>query len=214
MDGSGFEEEKWLIAPGMLGNYEVSDMGRIKRITRGHGTQPGRILTPGDHGKYGHKFVTRLGESGKMEKFYVHRLVMLAFVGPPPEGRNQVRHIDGNASNNLLENLAWSTAAENMADVIAMGRNANANKTHCPKGHHYSGDNLAFGKRGNRTTVERICITCRDEFRKSGIPDGDERHGTMKGYIRGCKCERCREANASYKKSWAKKYRYGKKRAS
>jgi hypothetical protein len=44
-----------------------------------------------------------------------HRLVLQTFVGPCPEGM-ECRHLDGNASNNRVSNLAWGTAVENAAD--------------------------------------------------------------------------------------------------
>lgn len=42
----------------------------------------------------------------------VHRLVLLAFVGPPPPGM-VASHIDGNPSNNRPENLRWESPSEN-----------------------------------------------------------------------------------------------------
>ncbi len=51
----------------------------------------------------------------------MHRLVLEAFVGPCPEGM-QCRHLDGNRSNNHIDNLAWGTPKENCAD---RGRHGN-----------------------------------------------------------------------------------------
>lgn len=45
----------------------------------------------------------------------VHRLVLEAFVGPCPEGM-ECRHLDGNPTNNRLENLCWGSKQENMDD--------------------------------------------------------------------------------------------------
>ena len=47
--------------------------------------------------------------------FYVHRLVAFAFRGPPPNARAwQVHHVDGNGSNNRLENLEYVTHQQNV----------------------------------------------------------------------------------------------------
>ena len=47
--------------------------------------------------------------------FYVHRLVAFAFRGPPPTAHAwQVHHLDGNPSNNRLENLRYVTQQQNM----------------------------------------------------------------------------------------------------
>lgn len=45
----------------------------------------------------------------------VHRLVLLAFVGPCPE-EMEACHNDGNPKNNMLENLRWDTRVNNHAD--------------------------------------------------------------------------------------------------
>ena len=47
-------------------------------------------------------------------KMSVHRLVALAFLGPPPDRGSQVNHKDGNPENNFLWNLEWVSGSENM----------------------------------------------------------------------------------------------------
>ena len=48
------------------------------------------------------------------KQFKVHRLVAHAFLGPPPsEEAWQVNHIDGNGSNNQMDNLEWVSQSEN-----------------------------------------------------------------------------------------------------
>ena len=46
----------------------------------------------------------------------VHRLVLETFVGPSPVGM-ECLHIDGNPTNNHIENLRWGTRIENRADI-------------------------------------------------------------------------------------------------
>lgn len=45
----------------------------------------------------------------------VHRLVLLAFVGPRPEA-HECRHLNGKRDDNRLANLTWGTKTENDAD--------------------------------------------------------------------------------------------------
>lgn len=60
--------------------------------------------------------------AGDQRKAYVHRLVCEAFYGPAPEGLPEVRHLDGDSSNNRPENLDWGTKEQNALDRSAHGR--------------------------------------------------------------------------------------------
>jgi len=101
-------EERWRTIAGHP-NYEVSDHGRVRRVTNSYRNiyKKGFILKPLPNGR-GH-FQLKL--NGKMR--YVHRLVLIAFVGPCPEGC-ECNHKDGVKANNHLSNLEWVTHSENM----------------------------------------------------------------------------------------------------
>lgn len=62
----------------------------------------------------------RLYRDNEFKDFFVHRLVLSAFV-PMPEGKNQVNHIDGVKDNNNLNNLEWVTGQENMQKAFEIG---------------------------------------------------------------------------------------------
>jgi len=51
---------------------------------------------------------------------YVHRLVLEAFIGPCPKGM-ECRHLNGDKTDNRLENLVWGTKEENEKDKISHG---------------------------------------------------------------------------------------------
>jgi hypothetical protein len=65
--------------------------------------------------------------NGKTRNFYHHRLVALAFVDRPDRHLDktyselEVNHIDGNKSNNAVDNLEWVTPLENIQHAIALG---------------------------------------------------------------------------------------------
>jgi len=102
--------EEWRDVNGYEELYQVSDRGRVKRVARGHGTHPGRILRPGQH-RNGYLTVM-LYRDGKQARVYVHRLVAVAFHGPAPEGC-EVNHRNGDKHDNRTENLEWMTKSEN-----------------------------------------------------------------------------------------------------
>jgi HNH endonuclease len=62
----------------------------------------------------------------------VHRLVLEAFVGPCPEGM-ECRHLDGNRTNNRLDNLAWGTRIENHEDMKRHGTRPTGSRHHKAK---------------------------------------------------------------------------------
>lgn len=79
----------------------------------------------------------------------VHRLVLAAFDGPAA-GR-EGRHLDGNALNNRLSNLAYGTRSDNVLDSVNHGTHVQSRKTHCPAGHGYDEENTYRDRRGRRT---------------------------------------------------------------
>lgn len=113
---------EWRVAPGYPA-YEVSNTGFIRRVKRLSLRQPARnVLLKPRALKRGHCYVNLYDGNGKVKSVYVHRLVAIAFLGPPPTPKHQVAHWDGNAMNNALENLRWATNKENSADMIRHGR--------------------------------------------------------------------------------------------
>lgn len=113
-------EEQWSTVAGWDEFYEVSDMGRVRRIAGGQGVRSQgtcKKLSP-DMAGY---LCTTLNRPGEQIRPHVHRLVLEAFRGPCPEGM-ECRHIDGNQQNNWLSNLAWGTAKENAEDRVLQGR--------------------------------------------------------------------------------------------
>lgn len=67
------------------------------------------------------------------KKFAVHRLVLSAFMGPPPHPKMHCAHLDGNPRNNRLDNLAWVTCAENQSHRLQHGTHQNGEQNHRAK---------------------------------------------------------------------------------
>lgn len=115
------EQESWKPVVNYEGLYEVSDWGRMKSIPR-EGTKGG-ILKPSSD-KWGYIHVN-LCKKGKRETYKVHILVMRAFNGKIPDGK-EIDHIDGNPSNNCLENLRCVPHKENCNNPVTVQRHAEA----------------------------------------------------------------------------------------
>ncbi|WP_180965600.1 NUMOD4 motif-containing HNH endonuclease [Corynebacterium xerosis] len=153
--------EAWRPIPGWEGRYEASTCGRIRNVPRRIIMRNGipktirpRILTPQRKDKYGHLTLNLSRGDGRSNNRMVHTLVAATFIGPRPDGM-QIRHLNGDPTDNRPENLAYGTHAENMRDMVHHRRN-NVSKTHCPQGHPYSGQNL----QRNATSGGRVCRSC------------------------------------------------------
>ncbi len=105
-----FMSETWKDIPGFDGAYSVSDLGRVRsnsRIDFGGRNWKGRILKDANSGGYR---TVALRYNGKYVTCCIHRLVMLAFVGPSDLW---VNHKNGDKSKNNLDNLEYCTPKEN-----------------------------------------------------------------------------------------------------
>ena len=54
-----------------------------------------------------------LSHNGTQQTFLIHRLMMLHFGSPQPEGKTEIDHIDRDKRNNRIENLRWCDRSEN-----------------------------------------------------------------------------------------------------
>lgn len=150
--------EEWRPIPGFPG-YEVSDLGRVRSLDRDglDGRRlKGRVLRPGVSRRYR---VVSLRRAGRTVTNGIHELVLLAFVGPRPEGA-VTRHLNGDGADNRLVNLAYGTQSENLFDRREHGTSDRANRTHCPQGHEYTPENTYRYVRPNGV-INRNCRECR-----------------------------------------------------
>ena len=117
-------------------NREVSSHGRIRSWIGNRGMPNIKRETPVIVKQFPDKrgyMQVNLSSNGKARRFFVHRLVVQAFRGPAQEGQNQIRHLDGNPSNNELSNIVWGNSIENYGDRIRHGTGNEGERSHHAK---------------------------------------------------------------------------------
>jgi hypothetical protein len=111
--------------------YRVGDDGTVLG-------KHGRRLRPAKDTN-GRPFVG-LHVDGKRKLKGIHRIVLEAFAGPCPEGK-ECAHKNGKCDDNRLSNLEWKTHKDNMADRI-------------PHGTHLEGEQITTSKITNSAAVK------------------------------------------------------------
>lgn len=112
----GIEIWRRVVIDGIVFDYEVSNLGRIKSLKDNLGG--GERVGYGSLGKnieYMTKKIYYTDENGKKKckTYLIHRLVAIMFI-PNPYNKPLVDHLDTNKINNRVDNLRWVTQQENM----------------------------------------------------------------------------------------------------
>lgn len=103
-------QEIWKPIPGYP-DYEVSDLGRVRSFKKSK-----VALLKMQVDKDGYSRITLCADS-KQSLRLVHQLVLLAFVGPCPDGREVCHGPDSDKANNRLDNLRYDTHLANMQEL-------------------------------------------------------------------------------------------------
>lgn len=113
--------EVWKDIVGYEGKYQVSNLGYIKSLEMWTGDKyikRDKILR-GSLSKNGYLYVS-LCKGGKAKKYKVNRLVAQAFI-ENPYNLPITNHIDGDKTNNCVDNLEWTTQSENLKHAYRIG---------------------------------------------------------------------------------------------
>lgn len=152
-------DEEWRDVPGYEEFYEISNKGRVRtKKERLRGYPVGTLLIQASSVE-GYRGVTLI-KDGESRRIYVHRLVMLTFVGEP--GDLEVNHKDGVKWNNVLENLEYVTHQENIT-------------------HAHDVLNAAFGVRGVKNGRTKLTVEQVHEIRRR-IAAGETSKAIAKDY--------------------------------
>lgn len=108
--------------PGFPGYFVTSSGDVYTHWVRG--SHPRRIGLPWKmkpkRQKSGHLSVALFRQKEKPEYRRIHRLILESWLGPCPPGLIS-RHLNGDPTDNRIENLAYGTKAENYSDSISHG---------------------------------------------------------------------------------------------
>lgn len=102
--------EEWRDIVGYEGFYQISNLGRVKRLVS-HKCKKERLLAITKDLKDGYCRVM-LSKESQARRFLIHRLLAEHFI-PNPENKPCIDHINGVRDDNRLENLRWCTHLEN-----------------------------------------------------------------------------------------------------
>jgi hypothetical protein len=155
--------ESWRPVVGYEGLYEVSDLGRVRSVDRyvpvrngGQRFYRSKILREQDNG-IGYRYVA-LSDARGRRNHYVHRLVLEAFRGSCPPGKEACHFPNDDKSHNVLTNLLWGTREDN----IQQAKDAGA----------FLGSKNLGSKNGNAKLNEQEVIEVRIAS-SDGISDSD-----------------------------------------
>lgn len=102
-------EEIWEKIKGFE-NYQISNLGRVKRTSWARNSPNGKILKPSkNHSGY---LTVCIRKDKKSYCKLIHRLIAEAFIDNP-NNYETVDHIDGDKTNNTINNLQWMTQQDN-----------------------------------------------------------------------------------------------------
>lgn len=175
------QTEIWKDIPHFPG-YQASTEGRIRSVDRMMEKRcdktpfllRGKVLKPIDNGN-GYKAVNLMREGDyRYRRYYIHRLVLETFVPEHDKHQTDVNHLDGDKSNNRLNNLEWCTRSENNYHAYNIGLHVSGESHPQAK---YSAE-LISAIKSRHANGERVC----DLSREYGIP-----HQYVSGILNGKK---------------------------
>ena len=169
--GKKLYTEVWKDVVGYEGMYQVSNIGRVKGLSRidGLGRETKSKILKGFISADGYAMVS-LCKNGKKKHFQVHRLVAIAFI-PNTENKPEIDHINTIPLDNRICNLRWVTRSENQNNPLTL-----KHKSEAVKGRPLPMEKIMKMRRETKDNKPVMCIetgviynSMREAERQTGI---------------------------------------------
>ena len=194
------EKEIWKNVVGYEGLYEISSLGRVKRLSRVKKDSMGRktllkekILKNGIAKQTGYPSVN-LSNNGIAKTFCIHKLIADAFL-PNPNNLPCVNHIDEDRSNSVLSNLERCTYAYNNSYGNARAKRRNSLRK------YYERNSIPMKSLNKDVILSVTQYTLEGDiisFFKGGYPEIREKLG-LGSSVLSCLCHK---TNSAYGYVW------------
>ena len=151
-------KEIWKDIKGYEGMYQVSNLGRVRSLK--YRDKKGIHILKEYTNKNGYKVID-LYFKGK-KTCNIHRLVAKAFI-PNPNNLPQVNHMDGNKTNNNINNLEWCSIKDNAIHAYKIGlyksKKIGKRPVYCKEENKYFESCSEAGRyfQCNPTTIRQVC---------------------------------------------------------
>ena len=126
------KKEYWKDIPDFEGFYQASNLGRIKSLSRQYIGSMGRICLlkerimkggrVGNAKKGNNRYLKCiLSKDGVKHSKYIHQLIIEAWSGKYDKNIYEINHIDGDKTNNRVENLEIVIPTQNLIHAMETG---------------------------------------------------------------------------------------------
>lgn len=155
------KKEIWKDVVGYEGYYQVSNLGNVRRILKDGSFRP--VAVTANKKGYGR---VHLCVNNKKKRLACHRMVAQAFI-PNPENKPEINHIDGNPSNNILNNLEWCTRSENIKHSFHVLKRVNPMQGKTGSKSPHAKKVVRVSKNGNKKRYNSIVEAAKDVSKSS-----------------------------------------------
>ncbi len=112
--------EEWRDCLGWEGQYQASNLGRVRRINSRRSIVTGGVYLMAQNMRRRYLATGFYSPERGLVLRYIHSLVAEAFLGPKPDGL-EVNHIDGCRTSNAAANLEYLPHLENVRHALRLG---------------------------------------------------------------------------------------------